>query len=151
MSPAPAPLELPAKLTQLYIRFTVTFPSLKLAFSVTLSRHCSHPRLLSKCLTRPLSSQALRVNCFSTAQKAPVAARPPLRAQLRPNRTRFPPVHSQVRFCASQDSGTFQVMASDRDILPSWSVDSSPCIYPPIPHAMLHKHCPSDVTVAYVS
>ena len=134
-------LELPAKLTQLYIRFTGIFPFLKLAFPVALLRHCSRPRLLSKCFTRPLSSQALRFNCFSTTHKAPAAAGPPLRAQLRPNRTRFPPVHSQVRFCASHDSGTFQVMASDRDILPSWSVEFCPCNYPPIPHARLHKHC----------
>jgi hypothetical protein len=104
-------------------------PSFTLASSlVTLSRHCSR----TLCRTKLLRPKPFIPSVYSFTTTSRGLTTPLAQSRQHP-RTRLQPAlsapasigTSQVRFCSCEGSSSFAVMASDRDILPLWSVISS--------------------------
>lgn len=103
-------------------------PSFTLASSlVALSRHCSR----TLCRTKLLRPKPFIPAVYSFATTSRGLTTPVAQSRQHP-RTRLQPALlapasigiSQVRFCSCEGSSSFAVMASDRDILPLWSVSS---------------------------
>ena len=106
-------------------------PTTKLAFLLNLSRRCSRPALwkqLPTTTTKPHSC-FLSTAAFATKQSSPARARVPRtpRDQLcfSPARATLAPSASGLRFCSSEVTSSFAIMASDRDVLPAWCVSLS--------------------------
>jgi hypothetical protein len=105
----------------------------KLAALSISSRLCSRPQLWTKLRVTPLltsaypagsstnpttrfrslSHRATRIHCSANAQLRP-----------RPRLTSAVTLGAQKRYCQTEVTSSFANMASDRDILPAWSVNA---------------------------
>ena len=105
-------------------------PALKLAALSLSSRLSSRPQLWTKLLPRPVpalhSSASASKRFLSFSQTARELQTTP---RVRPRLAAASPAafSLQKRFCQSEVTSDFANMASDRDILPSWSVATTLC------------------------
>lgn len=103
------------------ITFCFSFP--KLASLSVLWRRCARPQLRYKLLDKPTSC-SFSASSFVGNQAHFRNTRQLLRPQTgtRSARNRLSEIRNQLRFCSCESNGSsFAIMASDRDILPSWS------------------------------